>query len=175
MGPLTLWIFFFALVAQAYSQALHEYCPWETFKASCKSDEVIIMETARYGRMHLGRCVKNDLGYVGCFTDVLDLLDSRCSGKNQCEFQTPDRELSKLQPCLEDLTSYLEASYRCVKGELLIQCENICSINRPKCSLLVNTILTHSRLTTPESSPSQGRTMPQGILFRSFVRFSRGP
>lgn len=75
------------------------------------------METARYGRMRLGRCVKNDLGYVGCFTDVLDLVDSRCSGKSQCEFQIPDPELDKLQPCLEDLKSYLEASYRCVKGE----------------------------------------------------------
>ena len=52
-----------------------EYCPWETFKATCKEDEVIAMETARYGRMRLGRCVKNDLGYVGCFTDVLYLGD----------------------------------------------------------------------------------------------------
>ena len=78
------------------------------------------MDTARYGRMRLGRCVKNDLGYVGCFTDVLDLIDARCSGRSQCEFQIPDPELDKLQPCLEDLKSYLEASYRCVKGNVLL-------------------------------------------------------
>ena len=125
MGPFTLWIVFFTLVAQAYSQGLHDICPWERFKASCNADEVIVMETALYGRMSLGRCIEKDLGYIGCSINVIDLLDSRCSGKNQCEFQTPDRELSKLQPCLKDLTSYLEASYRCVKGELLIQCDNI--------------------------------------------------
>ena len=38
------------------------------------------MEVARYGRMRLGRCVKNDLGYVGCFSDVIQILDSKCSG-----------------------------------------------------------------------------------------------
>ena len=137
MGPLTLCIVFFTIIAQAYSQALNEYCPWETFRASCKADEVIVMETARYGRMRLGRCVEKDMGYVGCSVDVLDLLDSRCSGKTQCEFQTPDRELSKLQPCMKELTSYLEATYRCVKGELLIKYENICSINTRTCSLLL--------------------------------------
>ena len=128
MGPLTLCIVFFTIIAQAYSQALHDICPWETFKASCNADEVIVMETARYGRMQLGRCIEKDLGYIGCSINVIDLLDSRCSGKTQCEFQTPDRELSKLQPCLKDLTSYLEVSYHCVKGELLIQCEFFFSI-----------------------------------------------
>ena len=35
-----------------------EICQTETFKASCKEDEVIVMKSARYGRMHLGRCVQ---------------------------------------------------------------------------------------------------------------------
>jgi len=33
-----------------------EYCKWETFNASCRSpDHVIVMRTARYGRMRFGR------------------------------------------------------------------------------------------------------------------------
>ena len=35
---------------------LVEYCKWETFNASCRSpDHVIVMRTARYGRMRFGR------------------------------------------------------------------------------------------------------------------------
>jgi len=35
---------------------LMEYCKWETFNASCRSpDHVIVMRSARYGRMRFGR------------------------------------------------------------------------------------------------------------------------
>ena len=34
-----------------------EYCEDEFFTAECKSDEVILVESALYGRMKLGRCV----------------------------------------------------------------------------------------------------------------------
>ena len=37
---------------------VREFCQLETFSASCASDEVILMQYARYGRMRLGRCVK---------------------------------------------------------------------------------------------------------------------
>ena len=35
-----------------------EVCQTETFQASCPDDQVIIMTTAKYGRMRLGRCVQ---------------------------------------------------------------------------------------------------------------------
>ncbi len=94
-----------------------EYCPWESFSATCESNEIVVMQTARYGRMRLGRCVKNDLGYVGCFTDVLDIADKWCSGRHACEIPIPNAELDNLTPCLEDLKSYFEASYKCLKGK----------------------------------------------------------
>ena len=47
------------------------------FKADCGPNEVIILETALYGRMRLGRCVKTDFGFVGCYTDVLKLTEAR--------------------------------------------------------------------------------------------------
>ena len=41
-----------------------DYCDFDEFKATCGPDEVVIMSTALYGRMELGRCVVADLGYV---------------------------------------------------------------------------------------------------------------
>ena len=90
-----------------------DFCPWENFKAKCAQGEVIIMETAKYGRMKLGRCVKNDLGYVGCYTDVMDVADSMCSGRQECVINTPNPTFDRLKPCLEDLKSYFEAGYWC--------------------------------------------------------------
>ena len=49
-----------------------EYCQWETFTAECPDGEILLMKNGVYGRMHLGRCVKNDFGYIGCGSDVLD-------------------------------------------------------------------------------------------------------
>jgi len=44
-----------------------DYCDTETFRASCSSqDEVIMIDRAAYGRMRLGRCVETDMGHVGC-------------------------------------------------------------------------------------------------------------
>ena len=33
----------------------------ESFNASCAENQVIVMRTARYGRMKIGRCVKGEL------------------------------------------------------------------------------------------------------------------
>ena len=48
-----------------------DYCHWEQFTASCDStaaaDEIIVMETARIGRMRLGRCISYDLGKPASF------------------------------------------------------------------------------------------------------------
>ena len=49
-----------------------EYCQWETFSAKCPDGEMLLMKNGVYGRMRLGRCVKNDFGYIGCGSDVLD-------------------------------------------------------------------------------------------------------
>ena len=93
-----------------------DVCETETFKATCSSNEVIVMETARYGRMRIGRCVKKSLGFIGCHADVLPLIDRRCSGLPECEIRMPDAELDRTRPCLEELKTYFEASYQCHEG-----------------------------------------------------------
>ena len=101
-------------------QAGGEFCELQTLNASCRHrDEVVVMETAQYGRMRLGSCVVADLGFVGCSRDVLSILDARCSGRRQCTMRVPDQDLAiRPQPCLTELKSYLETSYRCQKGQL---------------------------------------------------------
>ncbi len=56
---------------------LREYCSSETFEADCGEDYVVQMTEARFGRMRLGRCVKRDFGFLGCYEDVLNFLHER--------------------------------------------------------------------------------------------------
>jgi len=102
-----------------------DYCQLETFYAACSGGvggsedqlQVVSMLTARYGRMRQdGRCVKRDYGYVGCAADVLAHVDRLCSGRRVCDF--PVSDLHGSQPCPNDLTPYLEASYECLSGTL---------------------------------------------------------
>ena len=71
------------------------------------------MEMAQYGRMSLGRCITTDFGYVGCYTDVVNIADAKCSGRAKCAIQVPNAIFDALKPCLTDLTSYFQAAYRC--------------------------------------------------------------
>ncbi len=95
----------------------HDYCQLETFNATCAEGEIIVMESAMYGRMRAGRCITRSYGNLGCAANVLPALDQKCSGKRSCTVPVPDPILHKNHPCPRDFTSYLEADYQCVKGE----------------------------------------------------------
>ncbi len=101
---------------------MHEYCNMETFEARCSPDEVVVAESARYGRMRLGHCVAVSYGTLGCSVDALAFLDRRCSGRSQCSIKLPDDALYGLKPCPSDVTSYLEASYTCLRGKSYVLC-----------------------------------------------------
>ena len=75
------------------------------------------MTHALYGRMHLSRCTKIDYGHIGCSSDVTELADARCSGRQACEIAIPDALFAKSQPCPEDLKPYLEVGYTCLSGK----------------------------------------------------------
>ena len=74
------------------------------------------MKQAIYGRMEVGKCVKNDYGHLGCQLNALDYFDTQCSGKSKCEIEIPNEELSNLLDCLGELYPYLKAEYVCQKG-----------------------------------------------------------
>jgi len=95
--------------------------------ARCRWDsEVIVMSSASWGRMEANRCLAihptvlaalgHDPLFLGCSDNVLSLLDSKCSGRSECEIHIPNPDLDQRKPCYQDLKSYLTASYECVKG-----------------------------------------------------------
>lgn len=70
--------------------------------------------------MRLGRCVIRDYGYVGCHADILVHMDAQCSGNTACEVRIPDAVLDRTNPCPKDFKTYLEVSYECVPGTVLL-------------------------------------------------------
>ena len=57
-----------------------EYCNWETFSAQCPKGQVVLMTSANYGRMNLGRCVQETFDNqgnrhkMGCVEDIIRYL-----------------------------------------------------------------------------------------------------
>ena len=92
----------------------------ESFAASCEPGSVVLMLSAVYGRMRLGRCIRGDYN-VGCSTDVVAYFDAHCTGRRSCHVGV--RNLIDIHPCQRDFTSYLEASYRCIRGTVKLGIE----------------------------------------------------
>jgi len=90
-----------------------DFCMHESFAARCEPGSVVLMLSAVYGRMRLGRCIRGDYN-VGCSTDVVAYFDAHCTGRQSCHVGV--RNLIDIHPCQRDFTSYLEASYRCIQG-----------------------------------------------------------
>ena len=103
-------VFIFAIAGPS------EYCNMENFNATCDRNHVILIRTARYGRMKIGRCVKGNYGYLGCAADVRTYMETKCSGRHTCKLEVPDGYLHKSKPCPGDFTSYLEVAYECLRG-----------------------------------------------------------
>ena len=95
-----------------------EFCDYESFEAQCLTGEHMEILIAEYGHMEIGKCIKNDFGYLGCKADVTSILERRCNGKRQCELEMNDQELRATQPCtVVGITLYLKVSYVCFKGK----------------------------------------------------------
>ena len=94
---------------------LLEYCEDETFEPQCEQNEVIMMVSARYGRMRIAECLTTNYGMLGCTADIMYVLDRLCSGRRRCSVPVRDLMVSgDTKPCSKDLRSYLEAQYTCV-------------------------------------------------------------
>ena len=103
-------VHFFSLVIS------EEYCDYETFTLSCPEDKILIIGSAAYGQMGIGKCVEFDTGHLGCQADVRGTVDGRCSGKHSCELSVNDEALRNTAPCRRGVAVYLRVSYVCVKG-----------------------------------------------------------
>ena len=92
-----------------------EYCSGEYFDATCPNNDVIVMRSARYGRMRTGRCISTDIN-IGCQADVITHMDQLCSGQQQCRHRIIDDDFADFNSCPGDLKGFLEASYTCQPG-----------------------------------------------------------
>ena len=119
---------------QHLGEDVQETCQLEIMKGRCRwRSEVMVMTSARWGRMKTGRCLEihsnalaalgHDPMFLGCSEDVLHVMDQKCSGRASCDVRIPD-ELDDIKPCYPDLTRYLEYSYSCVKGMACSICLN---------------------------------------------------
>ena len=91
-------------------------CQLESLSAECPRDAVMVVTSARYGRMRLSRCAHHDFGHLGCHSDVRLLLERKCSGRRRCALPVPNADLEATRPCHSDLKSYLELVFVCVSG-----------------------------------------------------------
>ena len=94
-----------------------EICTAEEFTPSCGANEVVVMTSAVYGRMQIGRCAPQDFGHIGCRNDALAQLDRECSGHRSCSVEVTNRILSEDEgSCLPFVVGYLEAEYEGLEG-----------------------------------------------------------
>src|SRR6218665_1557784 len=92
-------------------------CQSDYFRARCSnSDELVVITRALYGRMRMSKCVKENFGYVGCSHDVLRTMDRFCSGRRECSVRILDENFPQVNPCHNDLKSYMEVAYTCIRG-----------------------------------------------------------
>lgn len=77
-----------------------------------------MIKEAKYGRMEIGRCIKQSYGHIGCNVDVQDVLDSFCSGKQTCRLGANHKALlaKKQLSCPTDFAAYLKVSHYCIQG-----------------------------------------------------------
>ena len=47
-----------------------EFCPFETFRAQCSDNEIIMITHARYGRMRMGKCINKE-GNICCLEKIV--------------------------------------------------------------------------------------------------------
>jgi len=104
----------------------HEFCHLETFRARCHHGDVVVMDTALFGRMRVGRCITSDAYLtalqqldptsLGCSADVLAYMDQVCSGRSSCDVSVASPALYEFRPCPGQLMMYLEATYSCLTG-----------------------------------------------------------
>ena len=61
-----------------------ESCQADMFTATCEDGHVIIMQSALYGRMKQGRCVKGDYGHLGCSRNAFPNQNGQASAIPLC-------------------------------------------------------------------------------------------
>jgi hypothetical protein len=68
----------------------------------------------------VSRCIGEafeKLGFLGCYSNITDLINQRCAGKSRCEIEGDDPSVLLTKDCGVGLPLYMDISYTCVSGE----------------------------------------------------------
>src|SRR6218665_1340603 len=96
-----------------------EVCLWESFNATCSAGEVVLVESALYGRMHDNRCFNLTENESNCSTDVRFEIQRLFGLKGNLHFKpTSDLFKSITITCPEKEMPFLEISYQCTKCKI---------------------------------------------------------
>ena len=142
---LDLFSIYYAYFVFVAGLVVNEYCSSDNFHPVCSGNKIIVLTRAIYGRMKVGRCLDLDMEelakqnqkYFGCSDDVLDWMDTKCSGKAECNVGVYDQQLKQKSSCFRDLEKYLEASYICVSGKLLTPSDFYLNYRKYICSIKI--------------------------------------
>lgn len=105
-----------ATTAGVRGSSVREFCDWETANATCPGrDELVVVRSARYGRLRLNRCAAKSYGNLGCGADVTAMFASTCSARRSCHVTVISLH-GIHTTCPSDLKAYVELTYDCVKG-----------------------------------------------------------
>lgn len=101
---------------------ISEVCVGEDFNIKCSRGNLILMQKAHLGRMKIGKCVDSNIGYLGCYKNVLNKLDDLCSGQKECNIPKMvkgdfEHIQGEAHDCPKALDAYLETMHTCVPGE----------------------------------------------------------
>ena len=69
--------------------------------------------------MKIGRCIREDAGFLGCQNDALPAVDSECSGRKHCEVFVSNKVFRRDVPgaCMSALSGYARIAYTCADGK----------------------------------------------------------
>ena len=88
---IVLILVFWSPVSALYAVS-RAFCQWQTVDLNCtEPGHVLLVLSARYGRMKVGRCVTKNYGYVGCSGPVSSLRTHE--GRPLCDQELRLREL----------------------------------------------------------------------------------
>lgn len=73
--------------------------------------------------MNVGKCLKIEFN-IGCSADVRSYLDAKCSGRKVCTVPVAAMNSELQLACLKEMSPYLEASYKCLSGNDIMNIDN---------------------------------------------------
>ncbi|ELT93838.1 hypothetical protein CAPTEDRAFT_193941 [Capitella teleta] len=130
----------------AFQETTVQTCANEVFQARCPFSQKLLITQARYGAIEASRCVDDvfeELGLLGCFANVTNIVGSKCNSHNRCEIDVEDPDIVASKTCTTGLPMYMDTSYVCIPETITIQSCNAISVNRQMQYLLTKDIWDH--------------------------------